>query len=88
MKTLKSVGARSKEAVLGLIDALKQGNLQLRKTAAEALGFVGENSDDAVTALIEALEDDSPDVRNAAIVPLGRVALPSGSWGDDFGRKR
>ena len=89
MKSLGNVGARSKEVILGLINALKRGSSpQVRATAAEILGFVGQNSDDAVTALIEAMEDDSSDVRRAAIVSLGRVASPSRRRGFDPGRRR
>jgi HEAT repeat protein len=53
-----------------LIKALKDGDVDVRANAADALGEMGEL---AIEPLIEALNDLSGDVRNAAARSLGKI---------------
>ncbi len=62
---------REKEAVPGLIEALKDTNEWVRSSAAEALGEIGDKV--AVPELIEALKDTNEWVRISAAQALGET---------------
>src|SRR5262245_42678928 len=53
-------------AVKGLIDALKDKDAAVRKSAVKSLGRIGPAAKEAVPALIQALKDEEVDVRGAA----------------------
>lgn len=63
----------AKEAVPGLITALKDKDQGVRADAAEALWSIGPPAKDAVPDLIAALKDRSPDVRYNAAGALGEI---------------
>jgi HEAT repeat protein len=72
---LGTIGAAS--AGPGLIQALGDGEKDVRRAACEALGKIGDAS--AVPGLIQALGDGEKDVRRAAceaLVQIGQPALP------------
>jgi len=58
-------------AVYPVIEALKSGNSNARRWAAEALGRIKDPR--ATEALIEALEDQEPYVRSNAVKALGEI---------------
>ena len=67
-------------AVHSLVQALKNdGNIDVRMSAARALGRIGEPAKEAVPTLIQALEDQDFRVRNIAVwalVQIGKPAVP------------
>jgi len=67
-ESLKNSGA---EAVLPLIESLRDISKHVRKSAAYSLGIVGDSL--AVEPLIELLMDDSGKVRKEASVALGKI---------------
>lgn len=58
-------------AILPLIDALENGDGNIRRGAAETLGKIGDVR--AVSALIHALKDEDDNVRCAAAEAVGRI---------------
>jgi HEAT repeat protein len=63
----------AKEAVPGLITALKDKDTGVRASAAEALWSIGPEAKEAVPDLIAALKDKSPEVRLNAAGALGEI---------------
>ncbi|MBI1915192.1 MAG: HEAT repeat domain-containing protein [Planctomycetes bacterium] len=62
--------ARDRKGTDGLIAALKDGAVSVRKAAATALGQ--QEGKESVAALLKGLEDGSPEVRAAATAALGQ----------------
>ena len=67
-------------AVPWLIAALKDENLIVRWSAADALGLIGGEAKDSVPALIDALKDENPTVRWSVISALGRIGSDKSSF--------
>jgi HEAT repeat protein len=59
--------------VPALITALSDGNVEVRKSAAQALEQIGPAAVEAVPTLIAALRDSNQDVINAAKAALKRI---------------
>ena len=72
-KDLRSLGILPKEAMPILDDALKEGDKEERRAAAEALGKAGGAARVEIPALGEALKDRDRDVRWAAADALGNL---------------
>ncbi|PIQ84201.1 MAG: hypothetical protein COV75_03470 [Candidatus Omnitrophica bacterium CG11_big_fil_rev_8_21_14_0_20_63_9] len=72
-KALGKIG--DKRAIPALIEASKDGNGALRRSAVESLGKIGDQQ--AVPMLIEALEDHSEDIRRSAVDALVRIKEPA-----------
>src|SRR5437660_755236 len=70
-KALHRIGPAARDAVPALVEALADGDAELRSRAAGLLGGVGPAAKDAVPALARALADEHEEVRVAAIVALG-----------------
>lgn len=68
LQTLKHLGST---AVPILIEALHDGNIQVRKNAAFALGVMGTEATEAVPALLSALQDAN--LRMDVAVALGQI---------------
>jgi hypothetical protein len=69
---LTLMGPMAKPAIPSLISALKRDdNLNVRCSAASALGKIGKGDGSVTTALTKALSDPIPDVCGAAIRALG-----------------
>lgn len=64
-------------ALEGIAGALRDGEAEVRRYAAFALGEIGRRAAPAVEALAAALADPEPSVREAAAAALGRVGEPS-----------
>jgi HEAT repeat protein len=62
-----------KEAVPGLIEALKSSDWRVRRTAADALEGIGPEAADAVPALMGAMKDEKTWVRGGAASALGKI---------------
>ncbi|NQT90763.1 MAG: HEAT repeat domain-containing protein, partial [Candidatus Omnitrophica bacterium] len=69
----QEVGTAEKETVKKLIEALKDKNDDVRRSAAEALGEIGSDAKSAISALTEALKDENGDVRVYAAEALGEI---------------
>ena len=67
------MGAKAKDAIPALIEALKDKEWNVRLRAAEALKKIGPKAESAVPALIEALNDE--DVHVSAIVKEALVSI-------------
>lgn len=64
----------AKDAVVhALIKALDDQNVDVRKSAAEALGKIGRDAKDAVPALIKALDEENVGVRLSVVEALGNI---------------
>ncbi len=77
---LGELGKDAKEAVNGLIAALKDDRPLVRREALIALGKIGPEAAPAVPAISERLADRDPGVRNSAAFALGRIgpaAMPA-----------
>jgi HEAT repeat protein len=61
------------EVVPALIEALKDKEGDIRRSAANGLGYFGEKAKDAITALQEAQHDRDARVREAASRALSRI---------------
>jgi HEAT repeat protein len=70
---LRNLGILPKEAMPILDDALKEGDAEERRAAAEAIGKAGGAARAEIPALIGALGDPEADVRGAAADALGRI---------------
>jgi HEAT repeat protein len=68
VESFAHIGDRATEALIGL---LIEGELDVRRRAAEALGVIGDGS--AVESLIDALHDDDSWVRSEATQALGKI---------------
>jgi hypothetical protein len=64
---------RTPAGVLGVIVALKDSDVDVRATAAQALGKIGPAAKKAVPDLLTALRDEDEDVRAAAAAALGKI---------------
>ena len=60
-------------AVPGLIEALKNKNSEVRKSAAHALQYIGAEAKDAIPALAELLKDQDSSVRSSATYALESI---------------
>ena len=72
-KDLRTLGILPKEAMPILDDALKEGDREERRAAAEAIGKAGGAARVEIPALGEALKDPERDVRWAAADALGNL---------------
>ena len=72
-KDLRSLGILPKEAMPILDDALKAGDKEERRAAAEAIGKAGGAARVEIPALAQALKDPERDVRWAAADALGSL---------------
>lgn len=78
-----NIGPEGKAAVPALIEALKDGDKDVRSFAAEALGGIGKEAGPAAPALVEALKDKEPGVRGSAagalfaLGPEAKGAVPA-----------
>jgi HEAT repeat protein len=71
MKALVSIGpANSLTAIPNLVKALQDGDVRIRRSAAEVLGKFGPLARQAVPALREALGDDDAEVRENASLAI------------------
>jgi HEAT repeat protein len=70
---LSQQGAKAKEAVPDLIQALQSSDVLLRAQAALALGAIGPDARGAVPALTAALDDPEWSVRRQAALALGDI---------------
>ena len=61
------------KVVPALIDALKDGDSDIRRSAAIKLGLFGEQATDAIPALQKAQHDGDARVREAAGIALSRI---------------
>jgi len=68
---------RSVDAVPALIQALKDQDVGVRRSVADALGQIGSGAKDAVPGLIQALlQDEDKSVRVAVVWTLGQLGTP------------
>jgi HEAT repeat protein len=72
-KDLRTLGILPKEAMPILDDALKEGDREERRAAAEAIGKAGGAGRVEIPALVRALKDPERDVRSAAADALGSL---------------
>jgi len=68
-----TLGGMGLDAVSALVEALGDEDVEVRKTAAIALGRVGWNAAEAVPSLVQMLGDEEAEVRRAAALALGRI---------------
>ena len=71
-EALQEIG---KPAIQGLIDALKNEDVQIRQSAAEILGEIGAITPEVVPSLIEVLKDTDQQVRETAAEALARIGV-------------
>ncbi|MBM3840666.1 MAG: HEAT repeat domain-containing protein [Verrucomicrobia bacterium] len=76
-KCLGSMGPWAREAIPGLIEAIKDDSSAVRANAAEALGRIRPSAENVIDALTRALADPEPDVRANAASGLGNGGLAS-----------
>ena len=70
--TLRKMGPAAAEAVAVLIRALGDGDCEVRRAAAQALGEIGSEKG-VIPALTQALRDEDYKVRSAAVEALGEI---------------
>lgn len=79
--TVSALRFIGRPAVPMLIETLSHSDLDLRSSAAFALGEMGREADDAVPALIQALKDEDEDVRQEVESALQGIASDGiSSW--------
>jgi len=83
-ETAREVGQIGAPAVPGLIEALGDGDEQLRADAAYALGVVDEGVEPAIPALARALDDPAEDVRQWSAWALGNHGPTSAGAVEDL----
>jgi len=71
--SLGTIGTR--EAILALVDRLKDKDQSVRRTACGALGLIGAKARIAIPTLTEALGDDSESVRKAASIAAASLGI-------------
>lgn len=76
-KDLRNLGILPKAAMPILDDALREGDKEERRAAAEAIGKAGGAAREEIPALARALEDPERDVRWAAADALGSLGNPA-----------
>ena len=74
---LGDIGEPAKTAVPELIQALRDGDQDIRANAAIALANIGAPARDAVPALIDALRDESERVCEYSAFALQRIGTPA-----------
>jgi HEAT repeat protein len=74
IRQIGDLGEAAAPAVSALIEALRDQDADVRRAAAEALGWIGAP---AVPALSEALRDQDKDVRGAAVWALRGIGAPA-----------
>jgi HEAT repeat protein len=67
------MGPDAKDAIPALIEALKDNDVQVRRTVARALGKIGPAAKSAVPALQKVTNDADRQVRDAATLALKRI---------------
>jgi HEAT repeat protein len=82
---MQALGALNPEdavrAVRALLNALRNADADVRRTAAETLGRIGPLARDAIGPLRQALQDDNPAVRRAASDALLSILPPADEAG-------
>jgi hypothetical protein len=74
LRAARALGeSRSAAAVPPLLEALKDGSVELRLVAIQALGRIGREARAGAPALTEALRDGHPDIRSEARKALERM---------------
>jgi HEAT repeat protein len=76
-KQLGHFGAKAKDAVPALTEALKDEDKNVRMGSAYALGEIGPDAATAIPALGEAQQDNEEAVRKAATYALNRLQNPN-----------
>src|SRR5262245_44563534 len=71
--------SEARHSIAGLIEALQDGDFQIRNEAAVALGELGPEASESVPALTRALEAEDKYLRSHAAAALGKIGPAAGT---------